>query len=66
MPELIYILTHLSPQTESDLIRQDESVGHDGLRPVQHDTTLHLVTPLVHHLPRDVICSDWETHTQPN
>lgn len=27
-------LTHLSPETERDLVHQDESVGHDGLWPV--------------------------------
>lgn len=52
-------ITHLSAQTELDLIHQDESVWHDGLWPVQQHTALNLVTPLVHHLPRDVICSDW-------
>lgn len=58
-------VTHLSAQTELDLIHQDESVWHDGLWPVQHHTALNLVTPLVHHLPRDVICSNWETQTYP-
>lgn len=59
-------VTHLGAQTELDLIHEDESIWHDGLWPVQNHTTLHLVFHLIHHLPRDVICSHWEkknTHT---
>lgn len=54
--------THLSPKTKLDLVHQDESVGHDGLWPVQHHTTFDLFTPLINHLSGDVICFDWESH----
>lgn len=60
---IIPSLAHLSPQTKHDIIHQDESVGHDGLWPVQHHTTFNLVTPLIGHLSRDVVCSYWEIHT---
>lgn len=50
---------HLITQAELDLIHQDESIGHNGLWPVQHHTPLDFVTPLKNHLARDVIRFDW-------
>lgn len=49
-------MIYLIPQPVLDLIHQYESVGHNGLWPVQHHTPLDLVTPVRYDLSRDVIC----------
>lgn len=56
-------ITHISAQTELDLIHEDESIWPGGRLPVQHHTALHCFSPPQCHLAGDVICSNWETQT---
>lgn len=57
-------LSYLCLQTKLDLVHQDETVGHEGLRPVQNHTTFNLVTSPIGHFSGDVVCFAWETHNE--